>query len=97
MWTKVDATVKPFDESKYPQWLFKKKEDPLIKFLLEGDGEQEMLRKKEKQDSDFDLVLAEHRARKVEKDLGLDIKRAGVNIYKAGTPFMVEMNLHNAS
>lgn len=48
-------------------------------------------------DGEFDMILAEHRARRVEKDLGLDQKRKGKECYQTGSPFMIEMNLHNAS
>lgn len=40
--------------------------------------------------------MAEHRARNLEKDLGLHIKRKGKDIYNSGGQFMIEMNLYNA-
>jgi len=40
-WSKVDATSRQLDESKYPTWMFKKKEDPMIKYLLEGEEWEE--------------------------------------------------------
>ena len=43
-----------FDESKYPAWLFKKKENPMIK-LLTQDAEEEALKKKIGCPYDFDI------------------------------------------
>ena len=40
--------------------------------------------------------MAEHRARSLEKDLGLHLPRTGKDIYNAGGQFMIEMNLYNA-
>ena len=45
---------------------------------------------------DFDIQLAEHRARALEKDLGLHYERKGKDLFNAGGPYMTEMNLHNA-
>ena len=45
---------------------------------------------------EFDLRLAEHRARALEKDLGIDLDRRGKDLYNAGGKFMIEMNLHTA-
>ena len=95
-WDKVNVLPETnFDESKYPPWLFKKKENPIIKILTQ-DAEEDALRKKIGNPYDFDLQLAEYRARKLEKDLGLNIKRTGKDIYHSGGSFMTEMNLYNA-
>ena len=49
------------------------------------------------EDADFDILHAEHRARKIERMLGLDRERKGKECYQTGSPYMVEMNLFNAS
>ena len=45
---------------------------------------------------DFDLQLAEHRARAIEKELCLNVKRKGKALFNSGGSFVTEMNLHNA-
>ena len=35
-WDKVEA-IPVFDETKYPSWLFEKKENPMLKLLLQAD------------------------------------------------------------
>ena len=43
-WDKVNVLPENnFDESKYPAWLFKKKENPIVK-LLTHDPEEDKLR-----------------------------------------------------
>ena len=63
---------KPIDESKYPSWLFKKKENPVLEKLLEDEEIERRLKAEIGEPHDFDIKLAEHRARGLEKDLGLD-------------------------
>ena len=87
---------KQFDESKYPVWLFKKQEDPVLNKLLEDEEIEKNLKAQIGEPHDFDMVLAEHRARSLERDLGLDFQRKGKEVYNSGGPFMIEMNLHSA-
>ena len=43
-WDKVNVVPESkFDESKYPAWLFKKKENPIVKILTQ-DAEEDALR-----------------------------------------------------
>ena len=95
-WDKVQG-VKKFDESKYPPWLFKHNEDPTVNRVLQPDEHESQLQADIGSDhEEFDLRLAEHRARALEKDLGIDVQRKGKDLYNAGGKFMIEMNLHTA-
>lgn len=54
-WDKVNVTpANDFDESKYPAWLFKKKENPMVK-LLTADPEEDALKAKIGNPHDFDI------------------------------------------
>ena len=64
--------------------------------LLNADEDEQELRDKIGDAKDFDIQLAEHRARTLEKDLGLDLKRTGKDLFNAGGNYVTEMNLHNA-
>ena len=74
---KTVKTQQKFDESKYPDWLFKKKSDPMVQILQEADEEEKALLKKfgALPDSEFDVKHAEHRTFMLEKEMGLNIKR----------------------
>ena len=69
----------------------------MVTLLVNADDEEQNLRNKIGDVEDFDLQLAEHRTRALEKELGLDVVRVGKDIYSTGGQFMIEMNLHNAS
>ena len=68
----------------------------MIRLLIESDEQELELRKRIGDPHDFDMQLAEYRARELEKDLGLDIERKGKDVYHSGGSYIVEMNLHNA-
>ena len=89
----------PLDVGKYPPWLFKQKIDTRYSKLLEQDeAEKKAVAELTgiSTGEEFDLRVAEHRARQVEKEIGLDVGRQGKDIYNAGGKFMIEMNLHSA-
>lgn len=46
-WDKIDVLRSDFDESKYPSWVFKRKENALVKYLLEGESDEEELKKQQ--------------------------------------------------
>ena len=85
--------VADFDLSKYPDWLFRKKDNKWISKVLESDDEERDIRAK----AGNDLQLAEYRADLLIKELGLDKPRKKEEIYKGSSPFLVQMNLQNAS
>ena len=84
-------------ENRLPDWMLKKNGHKYIDQVLEPDAEEKEVRSKLKKDADFDLVLAEHRAKNIVTELGLDKPREGTDIYKGSSQFLVEMNLYNAS
>ena len=54
-WDKVNVLPEnDFDESKYPAWLFKKKENPMVKILTQ-DAEEDELKAKIGNPYDFDI------------------------------------------
>ena len=54
-WDKVNVLPEnDFDESKYPAWLFKKKENPMVKILTQ-DIEEDELKAKIGNPYDFDI------------------------------------------
>ena len=74
---RVPKSPQKVDESKYPDWLFKKKSDPMVEILKETDEEEKVLLEKfgGLTGSDFDIKHAEYRTFNLEKEMGLDIKR----------------------
>ena len=96
---KATKSQPKFDESKYPDWLFKKEADPMVQILKETDEEEKKLLEKYAglNPEEFDVKHAEHRTYTLEKEMGLDIKRTGPKLYDTSTSsFNIEMNLHNA-
>jgi len=65
----IGSNFKPFDDSKYPDWLFKKSGNANIASIVESDDEERALKQRSPlaKGAEIDAQLAEQRAKTIVK------------------------------
>ena len=87
--TREKSLLDSWGENRLPDWMLAGQGNLHIDKVLESDDEEKEVKLRLKEDNipdaQFDLQLAEHRAKNIVSELGLDKAREGTEVYKGSS------------
>ena len=87
--TREKSLLDSWGENRLPDWMLAGQGNLLIDKVLESDDEEKEVKQRLKEDNipdaQLDLQLAEHRAKNIVSELGLDKAREGTEVYKGSS------------